>query len=278
MAEALVEVESLIKTLLMAVAVLEADETTISIAGKKQWLHVARTDLLTAFYLHTSRGRVAVNEFSILPTYQETLVRDALSVYDTYPATHAMCGAHLIRELTAVAEAHPDLIWRTRARTALIDLADAARRARAEGHTAIPAQHAAEHLHLFRHAVLVGLATHPRTETSKQTKARNLLERIRDREPEILRFTIDTAVPLTNNGSERDLRPVKTQMKISGSHRATTGAHAWLRIRGYISTIRKHHGDAYTALHNAITGNPWTPPGCGIQPSVSGASAVFSRA
>jgi len=41
-------------------------------------------------------------------------------------------------------------------------------------------------------------------------------------------------VPFTNNGSERDPRPVKTQLKISGCHRATTGATAWLRIRGYI--------------------------------------------
>lgn len=83
---------------------------------------------------------------------------------------------------------------------------------------------------------------------------------MRDREPEILRFTTDTAVPFTNNGSERDLRPVKTQMKISGSHRAATGAQARLRIRGYISTVRKHRDDVYTALHDAITGNPWTPP------------------
>ncbi len=34
----------------------------------------------------------AVNEFCILPTYAGTLVRDALSVYDTYPATHGPCG------------------------------------------------------------------------------------------------------------------------------------------------------------------------------------------
>ncbi|MGL5827500.1 MAG: IS66 family transposase [Nocardioides sp.] len=259
-AEALVEVETLIKTLLTAAVVLGADETTISIAGKKQWLHVARTDLLTAFHLHTSRGRVAVNEFGILPTYPGTLVRDALSVYDTYPATHALCGAHLIRELTAVAEAHPDLIWPVQARTALADLAEAARQARAKGHTVIPAELADEHLRLFRHAILVGLATHRRTGTGKQTKARNLLERMRDREPEILRFTTDLAVPFTNNGAERDLRPVKTQMKISGSHRTTAGAQAWLRIRGYISTVRKHRDDVYTALHDAITGNPWTPP------------------
>jgi transposase/uncharacterized coiled-coil protein SlyX len=260
-AAALVEVEALIKTLLTAAVVLGADETTINIAGSKQWLHVARTELLTAFHLHHSRSRKAVNDFGVLPGYVGTLVRDALSVYDIYPATHALCGAHLIRDLTAAAEAHPDQIWPAQARTALSDLADAAGTAREQGPTAIPDQIAAEPLRLFRHAVLVGLAQHRRADGRKQTKTRNLLERLRDRQAEILRFATDPTVPFTNNGSERDLRPVKTQIKISGCHRSTTGAQAWLRIRGYISTVRKHRLDVYTALHDAVTGNPWRPPG-----------------
>jgi transposase/uncharacterized coiled-coil protein SlyX len=263
-ADALVEVEAFIKTLLTTAVVLGADETTVNIAGTKHWLHVARTELLTGFHLHHSRGREAVDDFGVLPGYAGTLVRDALSVYDTYPATHALCGAHLIRDLTAAAEAHPEEIWPVQARTALADLANAARTARAQGLTRIPDHLAAEPLRLFRHAVLVGLAHHPRAEGRKQTKARNLLERMRNRQAEILRFSTDLTVPFTNNGSERDLRPVKTQIKISGCHRSTTGAQAWLRIRGYISTVRKHRLDVYTALHDAITGNPWKPP---VQPS-----------
>ena len=108
--------------------------------------------------------------------------------------------------------------------------------------------------------MLVGLAQHPRAPGRKQAKARNLLGRLRNRENEILRFTGDLAVPFTNNGSERDLRPIKTQLKISGCHRSTAGAQAWLRVCGYISTVRKHGHDVLTALRDALTGNPWTPP------------------
>jgi hypothetical protein len=32
----------------------------------------------------------------------------ATPVYDCYRATHALCGVHLIREPTAVAEQHPE--------------------------------------------------------------------------------------------------------------------------------------------------------------------------
>ena len=55
-------------------------------------------------------------------------------------------------------------------------------------------------------------------------------------------------------------RPTKTQMKISGCHRSETTAKAWLRVRGYISTVRKHGDNVLDALRDAITGNPWTPP------------------
>lgn len=262
-AGSLVEVEALIKTLITAATVLGVDETTVNVSGTKQWLHVARTDLLTAYHLHTSRGRTAVNEFGVLPAYAGTVVHDALSVYDgpTYAgATHALCGAHLVRELTAVAEQFPDAIWPDQARRALLDLNTAARQARAEARTSIDAATLEQHLHLFRHAVLVGLAQHRRAAGRKQSKARNLLQRLRDRETEVLRFAHDLAVPFTNNGSERDLRPVKTQIKISGCHRATTGAKAWLRVRGYISTVRKHSDDVMVALRDAITGTPWQPP------------------
>ena len=258
--EALAEVETLIRTLITAVAVLGVDETTMSIAGTKQWLHVARTDLLTAYFLHISRGRVAVDEFGILPDYTGTAVHDALSVYDSYPAVHALCGAHLLRELTAVTEANPGAAWAEQAARALLELNTAARAAREQGLSAIPAEEKTLPLHHFKQAVLVGLAQHPRAPGRKQSKARNLLERLRDRQDQILRFADDLAVPFTNNGAERDLRPVKTQLKISGCHRSATGATAWLRVRGYISTLRKHDHDVLTALRDALTGNPWTPP------------------
>ena len=199
-------------------------------------------------------------EFGILPTYRGTVMHDALAVYDTYPATHALCGAHLLRELTAAGEAHPGELWPVQAARALVELTNAARAAREQSLPVIPADLAAGPLREFRQAVLVGLAQHPRGPGRKQSKARNLLKRLHDREAEILRFTVDLAVPFTNNGSERDLRPVKTQLKISGCHRSATGASAWLRVRGYISTARKHGHDVLTALHDAVTGNPWKPP------------------
>lgn len=261
-AEALADVEKLIKTLVVLAQLVHVDETSLNVGGGKQWLHVACTRTLTAYHLHSSRGRAAVEQFGVLPGFTGTAVHDALSVYDGYPgATHALCGAHIARELVAAAETHPDRDWPTAALDALFGLNDAAHASRERGLRRIPAQTLDPLLDRWRHAILCGLSTHPRRDGRKQSTTRNLLERLRDRDQQVLRFARDPAtVPFSNNQAERDLRPVKTQIKISGCHRSDTGARAWLRVRGYISTARKNRINVLDALRDAIIGTPWTPP------------------
>ncbi|MGH3694917.1 MAG: hypothetical protein ACRDRX_13180 [Pseudonocardiaceae bacterium] len=60
--------------------------------------------------------------------------------------------------------------------------------------------------------------------------------------------------------ADRDLRPTKTQQKISRRLTSEDTTQDRLDIRSYIDTARKHGADIITALRQAITGNPWTPP------------------
>lgn len=73
-------------------------------------------------------------------------------------------------------------------------------------------------------------------------------------------FTTDTRVWPTNNISERDLRPIKTQQKISGRLTSEEGTQDRLGSRSYIDTARKQGINVMTAIRRAITGNPWRPP------------------
>ncbi len=246
--------------------VLHVDETSTSIAGKTWWLHVACTPSFTSFHLDPSRGRSAVTAHDVLPGYTGVAVHDALSVYDAYPqASHALCGAHLLRELTAAGEAHPDQAWPQAAidaLTGLLALAHAARAAGQVGAGGLEAHNAGTAQRLrqdYRHAVLCGLARHPLARGRKQSTTRNLLQRMQARSAQILAFTRDLRIPFTNNQAERDLRPAKTQLKISGCHRSEPTARAWLVVRSAISTGRKQGRNPLTDLRNALTGNPWIP-------------------
>jgi hypothetical protein len=101
-----------------------------------------------------------------------------------------------------------------------------------------------------------------------RSKARNLLERLRDFENETLRFMVDKSVPFSNNQAENDLRMTKVQQKISGCFRSMDGAKTFCRIRSYLSTCRKQGvtaSDALPLLFQGVMSLPFNPdeePGC----------------
>ena len=76
--------------------------------------------------------------------------------------------------------------------------------------------------------------------STAQHPGRDLLEFCRDRQDDVLRFSCDTQVWPTNNISERGVRPVKTQQKISGRLTSEDATQDRLDIRSYIDTASKH--------------------------------------
>jgi transposase len=90
----------------------------------------------------------------------------------------------------------------------------------------------------------------------KKSNSLRLLEVFRDAKDRVLRFIYDPLVPFDNNMAERDLRMIKLKQKISGTFRTKKGGQVFCRIRGYISTIRKHGYNIMEALKMAIIGQP----------------------
>jgi transposase len=252
----------LIKALLVLGHVLHADETTTNIAGTRRYLHAACTPQLTFLGL-APRSRAGANGLGVLPGFRGVMVHDAyFQLYNGYPnAQHQLCVAHVVRELTAQDELFPEQRWARQIRWVFSQLIGHANTAREQGLRRIAPERIAGLIRSYGRGIADGLARHPRTsETGKQSDATNLLERLRDHADQYLHFTCDLHVPPTNNLAERDQRPVKTQVKISGCHQSETGARNWLDVRSYLSSARKHGLTAFDALRQAAQGTPWMPP------------------
>jgi Transposase IS66 family. len=113
----------------------------------------------------------------------------------------------------------------------------------------------------FRQAVLVGLsATASHTDRPGESKARGLLECLRDRPEDVLRFLSRPDVPPTSNDAERALRPSKIQQNVSGRLTSVARTEDRYRIFGYVATAVKHGIDPFTALDDLTHGWPWMPP------------------
>ncbi len=260
---------AVIRDLIRAAPVAGFDETTLRAgpAGTRRYVLGAFTELYSAFFLG-ARTLESFRDFAILPDFAGIVVSDRYVNYFhgswEHIAGHQACCAHLIRDFEDAAQSWPAATWPAQAQRALRHLIRAWHKARDQGLPAIPAAITGPLTREFRHAVLAGLSDLPRIPGPKhstgQHPGRDLLEFCRDRQDDVLRFTTDTAIWPTNNISERGVRPLKTQQKISGRLTSTDVTQHRLDIRSYIDTARKHGQDVMTILRDAMTASPWTPP------------------
>jgi transposase len=239
------------------------DESVTRVAGRNHWLHTAATATLTAYHIDEhGRSKESIEAFGILPRFAGVAVHDAYSAYNSFTCTHALCNAHIVREATGIGEYDPAA--RAEGWTAdLVNLLGDAYRWvghwRGQGHHRLPTFKLDDLHRRYDHLVDRALDLHP-PRGGRQSPARNLALRLRERRDEFLRFATDFTVGFSNNTAEQAIRMIKTKTKVSGGFRTLTGAQTFLALRGYISTVRKNGLRAMAALRHALNGNPWTPP------------------
>ena len=165
--------------------------------ARKKYLQVACTSLLTYYFLG-GRDLPSFRDFVYSDLHGTVVVHDRYVNYDAFDGiSHQLCTQHLLRDLEDAAQTYPEAIWPGQIAEALRGLIHAANLARDQGLAAVPAEMTAEHLTLFRRGVTVGLSQVRRVPgaKSKQPPARTLLECLRHREADVLRFLTDTAIP-----------------------------------------------------------------------------------
>jgi len=265
------ETHQRIRALITLAYAVCCDETPLRVGpkqpkvGKKKallYLLVACTELYT-HYLLGDRSIDTFKAFVVAELTGSVIVHDRYQNYDSAQLgtlVHQLCCQHLARDLDDAAQVYPDAVWPVQIADALRALIHEANLAREHGRDTIDAHVHDELLRRFRNGVLVGLSdTTSHGTRPGERKARLLLEVLRDRPTDVLRFAHDLRVPPTSNQAERDLRPSKIQQKISGRLTSEDRTRDRYTILGCLSTATKHGLDTITVLRDALIGRPWIP-------------------
>jgi len=129
-AAGLLETELKIKRGLRRSPLIHADETGLRVNQKLSYVHVASSAHLTHYASDARRGKAAIDEIGVLPAYRGTCVHDGWLSYTHYPGCrHALCGAHLLRELTYFEELSEETkAWATPLKELLLEMKGEAER------------------------------------------------------------------------------------------------------------------------------------------------------
>lgn len=178
------------------------DESGLRVESKLHWIHTLSNEKLTHYNITKKRGDIPIDLVG------GTAVHDHFKSYFSGLSTdvnHALCGAHILRELQSLVEAKE--VW-ARKMFRLLKLACHHAKKRKCSEKSLYFQKRSAKIELiYDRIVCDGLAFHeaqplfpkPKRGRQKRRIGHNLAIRLRDYKSDVLRFLSDSEVPFTNN-------------------------------------------------------------------------------
>ena len=253
-----------IKKLIEAGHVGHFDETGARTGGELHWVHNSSTDKYTYQTINKKRGKDGIDANGVLLLFSGVAMHDCWSPYWKYEGiVHAICNAHLLRELTGIEEFEPNHTWATLFKTLLRSMKKAKERAEAKGKTELSYYLLHKFSQEYDRIMEIADKERPippdpptkKRGRKKKGKERALIERLMLLKDAVCLFIHDFKVPFDNNQAERDVRNVKTKIKVAGCFRTDKGAQDYLDVMSFLSTGQKHEVSVFDALTAAFAGN-----------------------
>ena len=242
------------------------DETGARLGGKLYWVHSSSTSEYTYQTINRRRGKIGMDANGVLLNFHGIAMHDCWSPYWKYDGIiHAICNAHLLRELTGIEDFNPDHTWAYSFKELLRSMKKAKERAIAKGKTRL----SPSTLYRFsrEYDLIMAVADEEcplppdpdppvkKRGRKRKGKERALIERLVLLKDAVCLFIHDFKVPFDNNQAERDVRNIKTKVKVAGCFRSEGGAQNYLDVMSYLSTGMKHNVSVFDALTAAFSDN-----------------------
>lgn len=230
---------------------LHADESGLKVKKITMWLHVISNKYFTYYDVHKKRGMEAMEDTGILPNYTGNLIHDCFKSYHNLDkiSQHGLCNAHLLRELKAINQFYK-LSFANKIRDLLLQMNDSVQTKTLTYQIGL--QFKAEFKKLIE---LIHSEAKTLTNDKWQKEMIALANRLTEHGSKYLAFLDNSAIPFTNNQAEQDIRMIKVKQKISGGFRTEAGAKHFVKIRGFISTMRKQGQNIIESIGKIIV-NP----------------------
>lgn len=253
-----------IRQQMILLGLIHCDETGTRTEGRTWWVHNASNPLFTFLSINRKRGQTGMEAAGILPNYRGIIVHDCWGSYWKFTdCIHAICCAHLLRELNGVEENHPEQTWATKFKELLLAMKKWKDKAVDDEKEEVSYYYLHKFDKQYDEIIKLAYEENPLPEITakkrgrkKKTKVLNLICRLDNYKESVCLFIKNLCVPFDNNQAERDLRMIKVKTKVSGCFRSEEGAQEYLTIMSYIGTAHKHGINAFTAIREAISGNP----------------------
>ena len=248
-----------IKQNLLKSDILHVDETGCYIEDARYWAYVFSNQSFTFLDFNKGRSKKALNEIGFLSQYKGDLMSDYYSMYQTYSnyIENYFCNAHLLRDLRFIEEVEKR-DWAKKMKILLLEIKNLS-----ENQTLLyPFK---RYLLSKKYDIIIenGLKeeepylkklvqSKSKQGRKKQTKSKNILDRMKKQKRGILGFAYYLNVPFTNNLAERDLRFLKVKQKISNLFRSKIAAKEYFQIASFISTMRKQNLPVLESLYKVM--------------------------
>ena len=250
---------------LMASPVNNADETGFRVKGSLYWLHSVCNELFTYLAVHEKRGKAGMRAIGFLPEYKGVIVSDWLGAYWQFDnLSHALCNAHILRELKGIHESDPKQVWAENMRSLLREMVHARHEAEQAGADALPPETVLAFRTRYDAILEQAAAKNPLPVRQPGQRGRLakgpvrcLIDRLTAHRDEALLFLADFRVPFTNNRAEQSLRMAKVKGKVSGCMRTLSGADDFAMIMSFIGSVKKHGINVFSAVKDAFLGKAY---------------------
>lgn len=252
-----------VRTYLINCPLVYWDDTTIYVNKHQSCMRYYGNESACLIKAHEKKNKEGLDKDKILSLLSKNTVvehdHNKINYNPEYSYINAECCQHLLRDLKKVEINIPERTWCKDAISLFQEFDHKRNELISKNIDSFNSEEINDFIIRLDEALLKGLEENEDDSKSYYSdKELTLIVRIMEYRDNYIYWILDFNIPFTNNLSERNLRGIKSKMKVSGQFQNVQRAEDYANIRTYIENCRIYGVNEYHALTRLVNDNPYT--------------------